>query len=164
MEEETENWRGKNNCPGAPAGIGTHIPGGEGLPLTFPTGAGVGGLACPGPPGLALSPRPPPSPWRAAAAAGRRATLVQARRVWQRGNSPWPGPPRKPFPDQAVNMGGGCRRDVTHPPRTGSGSGSGQAWPAPASHPAGGGGRQEVVGGPGQRCWHARVHAGGIPN
>lgn len=129
---------------------------------------GEGGrLACPGPPGLALSPHPPPSPWRAAAAAGRRATLVQARWVWQRGNAPWPGPPRKPFSDQAVKMGDGgrrCRRDVTHSQRTGSGSGSGQAWLAPASHPAGGGGRQEVVGGPGQRCWHARVHAGGIPN
>lgn len=64
----------------------------------FPLELGVGGRAWTGPPGLALSPRPPPSPGRAAAAAGRQATPAQARRVWQRGSAP-PArtPQRAPF-------------------------------------------------------------------
>lgn len=58
-----QNKRGDANCPGALAEFGTHIPRGKGLLLTFPARAWLwGGLACPGQPGLALSPHPPPSP------------------------------------------------------------------------------------------------------
>lgn len=83
--------------------------GGEGLPVTFPAGAWVGGPACPIPPGLALSPRPPPSPGRAAAAAGRQVTPAQARRVGQRGIAPASSqdPPERPLPGLALVVGGG---------------------------------------------------------
>lgn len=131
---------------------------GEGLPVTFPAGAWVGGPACPSPPGLALSPRPPPSPGRAAAAAGRQATPAQARRVGQRGIAPASSqdPPERPLPALAVVVGGG--REGRDPPlrvEDGPGVWAGLAVPPTLL----GGPRQEAVGGPGQRRWHARVHA-----
>lgn len=138
--------------------------GGEGLPVTFPAGAWVGGPACPIPPGLALSPRPPPSPGRAAAAAGRQVTPAQARRVGQRGIAPASSqdPPERPLPGLALVVGGG--QEGRDPPlRVEDGPG---VWAGLAMPPTllGGGPRQEAVGGPGQRRWHARVHAEGIPN
>lgn len=63
-ERKLRTGDGKTICSSAPCEIGTHVPGGEGLPLEpFLLGLGVGGLACPGPPGLALLPCPlAPSP------------------------------------------------------------------------------------------------------
>lgn len=143
-----------------PSGLGTPQPRG-GLPLTFRAGVPEGGTGlsrrawpCPRPrppPGLvggrlqllAVGPRQP-RPGQAALVA-RRGTRLPAKR-----------PHPAPAPGAAA---------PSHPARQGRwGLWGSRAGPAVPPTPPRGGPEQEAVGGPGRARWHARVHAGGIPN